>query len=194
MAKKIHFTNYIFDTEQTGPHLLAHSMHWLGVVKLERGLKTTFEGKMRPRPGTTYDAEAMKHAGGVTWAEILTWNDPALVIVDFCAWIRQTLEPDTKALFWVDNNGHDMKWLRYYTDLYGDSDLLGHTSRNINDRFRGFKEGRSSVGQPLPRQYSSFGDIGETPHNHTPVNDSTRMAEALIILHDSVGFQIDIHG
>ncbi len=193
MAEKKKVTNYVFDTEQVGPHLLAHSMHWLGVVKLERDLKTTFEGKMRPRPGTTYDPESIKHAGGVTWAEIMTWADPALVIPEFCTWIRQTLEPGTKPLFWSDNTGHDMKWLSYYMDLYGDSDLLGHKSRNINDRFRGFKEGRESAGKPLPAEYGTFENIGKTPHDHTPVNDANRMVEALIILHDTVGFPIDIH-
>jgi hypothetical protein len=193
MKKKILYTNYVFDTEETGQHLMAHSMHWLGVVKLERGLQTKFEGRMRPRTGTTYEAEAMKYNGGVTWAEMLTWDEPSIVIPAFCAWIRATLEPGTKALFWSDNNGHDIKWLRFYMDLFGEGDLMGHTSRNINGLFRGFKDGRASVDQPLPPELSSFEKIGHTPHDHTPVNDATRMAEALIILHDTVGFQIDIH-
>ena len=190
-TKKV--TNYVVDTEQVGPHLLAHSMHWFGVVKLERGLATTFEGKMRPRPGTTYDAEAMKYAGGVTWPELLTWPDPAFVMPQFCDWITRTLEPGTKASFITDNNGHDIKWLRYYTDLYGDSDLLGHTSCNINDRFQGFKAGCESVGKPLPLMYSSLEKLGKTPHDHTPVNDARRIAEAVIMLHDNIGFKIDIH-
>lgn len=187
------FTNYIFDTEQTGPNTHAHSMHWLGVVKLTRDLQTTFEGKLRPRPGTTFDPAAMEHAGDVTWEELLTWNEPALVMPKFGDWIKSTLEPGTKALFWADNNGHDKKWLDLYMDQFGSGHLTGYTSRNINDRFRGFKEGLAAAGKPLPRKYQNLKNLADTPHDHTPVNDSKGLAEALIKLHDNVGFPIVIH-
>ena len=187
------FTNYIIDTEQTGPNTHAHSMHWLGVVKLTRNLNEAFEGKMRPRPGTTFDPVSMKYAGNVTWDELLTWPDPALVIPKFGDWIKSTLEPGTRALFWADNNGHDKKWLDLYMDQYGSSHLTGHTSRNINDLFRGFKEGLAAAGKPLPKRYRGLKSLADTPHDHTPVNDSKGLCEALIKLHDDVGFPIVIH-
>tara|TARA_B100000508_G_scaffold135561_1_gene127519 strand:+ start:295 stop:870 length:576 start_codon:yes stop_codon:yes gene_type:complete len=187
------FTNYVFDTEQTGANTHAHSMHWLGVVKLTRDLNTTFEGKMRPRPGTSFHPEAMTHAGNVTWEEILSWPDPAQVMPQFGVWLRSTLEPGTIPLFWADNNGHDKKWLDIYMSQFGEESLTGHTSRNIMDIFRGFKMGRKAAGKPLPRKFQHLKRLADTPHDHTPVNDSKGLCEALIKLHDNVGFPINIH-
>lgn len=186
------FTNYVFDTEQTGPNTFAHSTHWFGVVKLTRNLDTFFEGKMRPRPGTTFDDESMKHNGDVSWAELLTWPDPAAVMPAFGLWIKDTLEPGTMPLLWADNNGHDKKWLDIYADQFGEGQV-NYTSRNINDRFRGFKEGLEAADKPIPKLYRSLHDLRVTPHNHTPVDDATGLAEALIKLHDDVGFPIIIH-
>lgn len=186
-------TNYVVDTEQTGPNTRLYSMHWFGAVKLTEKLDITFEGRMKPRKGTFYDRESMKYNGNVTWEEMNRWQEPSVVIPQFVTWILNTLEPGTEPLLWIDNNGHDKKWLDLYMDWYGDDKLLTHTSRNINDRYRGFKEGyKAASGQDVPKRFRSLNNLAVTPHDHTPVNDATGKAEALLALRE-IGFQIAVH-
>lgn len=186
-------TNYVVDTEQTGRNTRLHSMHWLGAVKLTERLDVTFEGRMCPRDCTTYDPEALAHAGNVTWEKISRWQRPEVVIPQFVTWILETLEPGTEPLLWIDNNGHDKKWLDVYMDWYGDDRLLTHTSRNINDRFRGFRNGYEvASGEDVPPKFRSLAELATTPHDHTPVNDARNKAEALLALRE-IGFEIEVH-
>ncbi len=167
-------------------------MHWFGVVKLTESLQTTFEGKVCPRKDTTFDPVAMQYAGGLTWDEISSWPKPELVMPNFTQWLHDTLEPGTTPLFWTDNNGHDMKWLSLYMDEFGDDKILGHTSRNLNDRYRGFKEGMIAAGKKVPKRFSSLEKLATTKHDHTPVNDTLGMAEAMLALRE-IGFPVEVH-
>jgi hypothetical protein len=168
-------------------------MHWFGVVKLTETLDTKFEGKMCPRPDTTFNPTSMEYAGNVTWEEILTWPEPAMVMPQFRQWIINTLEPGTKPQFWTDNNGHDMKWLSIYMDEYSDGTIMGHSSRNISDRHKGLVEASQFCGKQLPKAIRrSFESLQITPHDHTPVNDATGKAEVLLALRQ-FGLQIQVH-
>lgn len=193
MTTKKGKTNYVVDTEQTGRNTRLHSMHWFGAVKLTEALDITFEGRMCPREETIYDAEAMQYAGGVTWSEIQRWPKPQIAIPQFVTWILQTLEPGTEPLLWIDNNGHDKKWLDLYMDWFGDDRLLTHTSRNINDLHRGLRQGyQFATGHDVPERFRSLGSLSVTPHDHNPTNDARGKAEALLALRE-IGLQIEVH-
>lgn len=189
-------TVFVIDTEQTLSSLIHGSMHWFAVMKLTEKLDTFFEGKMCPRPNTTYNQKNMDY-GGATWNEIQSWPKPELVMSTFAIWLTRNTIPGTVPQFWADNNGHDKKWLDYYLDLYLEFDpkatepFAGHSSRNVNDWHKNFVKGRKVAGDPVPEKYRIRKNLSVTKHNHTPVCDVKGICESMLAMRD-VGLYVPV--
>jgi hypothetical protein len=187
-------TDFVIDSEQTGYNLIHHSMHWFAVMRFDEKLDTFFEGKMCPRPKTTYNPKNMEHSGA-TWDEIQSWPNPERVMPTFAVWLIRHTTPGTVPRFWADNNGHDIKWLNYYLDLYLPFDpkttqsLTGHSSRNVNDWHKNFVKGRAHADDPVPERYKIRKNLAVTKHNHTPVCDVRAVCESMLAMGD-VGLHI----
>jgi len=189
-------TVFVVDTEQTGRSLVRHSMHWFAVMKLTEELDTFFEGKMCPRPETTYVPRSMQYAG-TNWEEIQSWPKPELVMPTFATWLIRNTELGTVPQFWADNNGHDIKWMNWYMDLYADDPeaaeaLMGHSSRNVNDWYRSFVKGCATAGKPLPPLYQKRQNLAVTKHNHTPVADVRAVCESMLAVR-KMGLHVPVH-
>jgi hypothetical protein len=61
------------------------------------------------------------------------------------------------------------------------SNPFGHSSRNINDIYKGL----------VKDMFKNPKKLGTTKHTHHPVDDATRMAEVLIILKE-MGLNINL--
>ncbi len=185
-------TDFMVDVENTKRSLLTGSMYWLGAVRVDRGLATTFEGKMCP---TTDEHEEAAMISGVTWDEIQDWPDPATVMPKFVGWLIKNTIPGTNVRLWSDNTSHDYMWIKFYLEQFSHlgSEIIGHSARNIQDQFRGIRAGLQTAKSPLITSYPrNFSDLKITPHNHTPVDDAKGNVEAAITLHDHWGLKINV--
>ncbi len=143
------------------------SMFWFGAVVVEPGLKNTFDGKIRPI--SKYFEEERLAISGVTRAETMRFPKPHIVMPLFVKWILAAAG-DRRPVLISDNNGFDFGVMNNYLWRYTGGNPFGHTSRNLNDLYKGHQH----------NIYSSFKHLVVTPHNHLPVDDATGHAEAFM--------------
>ncbi len=183
-------TPFVVDIETDGPAQHIHSMVWFGVVRLDTKLETVFEGKVHPI-SEHYIPEALAVCN-LTRAQTLTFPKAEMVIPQLVKWIAAHTVPGTKPELWSDNNGFDMGFFNYYLHRFAGHNPFGHTSRNMNDRYRGLMAGRLSKGEKVSKtKLRSFERFIKTPHDHNPVNDAKGNAEALLAMRD-LGLVIDV--
>ncbi len=173
------YTHFSMDGESNGPSPRRHSLVWFGAVLVNESLDTHFEGKMCPI-SPEYVPEAIG-VTGLTHEETLLFPSPLIVIPAFVAWVKAHTKYGTRPMLWSDNNGYDMSFLSMYLHEFGGENPFGHTSRNMNDRYRGLMAGRKAAGiiDP-PNVLSSFSHLITIPHDHNPVNDARGNAQALL--------------
>jgi hypothetical protein len=169
-------TRFVVDVETDGPAPGLYSMVWLGIVRLDAKLVTTFESKLRPI-SEHFIPEALA-VSGLTRTETLKFLDPQSEMEHLVKWLNDHTYKGTTPELWSDNNGFDAAFLNYYLWRYVGHNPFGHSSRNISDRYQGFKSQRFA-GQRLPR---SFQSLRRTLHDHNPVNDARGNAEALLAM------------
>ena len=158
------------DCEVDGPAPPSRgSMFWFGAVLVDPELKTIFNGQLHPI--SDYYEEKRLAISRVTRAETLCFPAPEIVMPDFVSWVKQ-VSGNSRPVLISDNNGFDAGLMNYYCWTYADENPLGHTSRNINDLYKGL-EGNT---------YSSFKHLITTPHDHNPVNDALGHAEAFLLM------------
>lgn len=156
------------DCEVDGPAPPAlGSMFWFGAVLVDRALQTTFNGQLRPI--SDYYEPARLAFSGVTREQTILFPQPEAVMPRFVVWLRQVCGNKQPVLI-SDNNGFDAGLMNYYLWKYTGENPFGHTSRNINDLFKGL-EGNIR---------SSFRHLVKTPHTHEPVDDAIGHAEAFL--------------
>jgi hypothetical protein len=172
-------TYFVIDTESDGPVPHLYSMVSFGAVVLDQNLDRTFYGRLHPI-SDQWLPEALAVAGH-TREETLTFPEPELVMPKFAAWVTKHTKPGTKAQFVSDNNGFDFGLMSYYLWRYTGENVFGHSSRNLNDLYRGMKHDMRS----------SFNHLRRTVHDHHPVNDAIGNAEAFLAMREK-GLQFNL--
>lgn len=178
----------VVDIESDGPVPGLYSMVSFGAVLIKDGkIDKKFYGKTKPLDGADYDPESLA-VSGHSRDEHLAFDDPKDVMQAFYDWIIDNTDYEkgkrkTMPLFFSDNNGFDWAFINYYfvKFLGKGSNPFGHTSRNINDIYKGL----------VKDMFKNPKKLGTTKHTHHPVDDATRMAEVLIILKE-MGLRINL--
>lgn len=178
----------VVDIEADGPVPGLYSMVSFGAVLIKDGkIDKKFYGKTRPLEGANYIADALAISGH-SREEHLTFDDPRDVMEAFLQWIRDNTdyikgERKNMPIFFSDNNGFDWSFINwYFVKFLGlGSNPFGHTSRNINDIYKGL----------IKDMFKNPKHLGKTKHTHHPIDDATRMAEVLIILKE-MGLNISL--
>lgn len=167
MAEKKKPVVYIsIDCEVDGPAPPARgSMFWFGAVLVDRELKTTFNGQLHPI--SDYYEPARLAISGLTREQTLLFPKPEIIMPLFARFVYE-VSSDRRPVLISDNNGFDAGLMNYYLWTYAGENPLGHTSRNINDLYKGLQRDT----------YASFKHLVKTPHDHNPVNDAIGHAEA----------------
>jgi len=159
------------DIEADGPCPGIYSMVSFGAVIIdsEKKLNKTFYGQLKPI-SEVYIPKALS-VSGHSREQTLAFPEPKKVIRDFYDWIMANNDYKTgKPLFIADNNGFDWQFINYYFWRYMGLNPFGHTSRNINDLYKG---GTKNMKSKISR-------LRKTKHTHHPVDDAKGNAEAFL--------------
>ena len=169
---------YIVDIEADGPIPGVYSMIEIGAVKLTESLSETFHIKLRPI-SELYMPKILKMLK-YSRQDTLNFEHTAThAMFLFERWIKET---NTKGspLFFSDNNGFDYMFTHWYFMKFLEEDPFGHTSRNLQDIFRGQKNDFRN---------REFKKLRKTPHDHNPVHDAQGNAEVLIHMVQHMGLK-----
>lgn len=161
-------TYVMVDIEADGPIPGDYSMISFGAIVVEPGLGRVFAGKLRPI-SERFVPEALA-VSSVTREETLTYEDPAIVMERFAAWVRQLKRPT----FISDNNGFDWMFVCWYFHHFTGANPFGHSSQNLGSLYKGL----------VKDTFASFKHLRRTAHTHDPVDDARGNAEALLQLKD----------
>ena len=167
--------------EADGPIPGDFSMIDVGVVKLTKELDTTLRLLIKPI-SEKYLAPALAITGYSREATENFENTAANAMAKFTNFINDTNNWETPGnpMFFSDNNGFDYMFTHWYFMHYTGNDPFGHTSRNLQDMFRGLK------GNFRNREFKK---LRKTKHDHNPVNDAKGNAEVLIMMIQDMGLK-----
>ncbi len=161
----------VVDVEADGPYPPRYSMVSFGAVILEEGLSRTFYGQVRPI-SEEWSPEALA-VSGHSREDTLLFSEAAIVMQEFVDWLRANDTSGKRPMFFSDNNGFDWLFMNYYLWEYTGGNPFGHTSRNIQDLYRGMQRSMRA----------NFRRLRTTKHTHHPVDDARGNAEALLAMH-----------
>lgn len=171
-------SNFVLDVEADGPVPGLYSMVSFGAVLLDKDLKTTFYGQLRPIPGADWVPEALAISGH-SREEVMKFPSPVVTMTAFADWIKKNNKG--RPVFWADNNGFDFAMINYYFHAYLGDNPFGWSSQNINSLYKGIEND----------MYASFKHLRTTKHTHHPVDDAMGNAEALLAMRQA-GLKIKI--
>lgn len=179
----------VIDIEADGPAPGLYSMVSFGCVIItpDGQAGETFYGKTAPLPNADWDLEALSISGH-SREEHLLFPEPLVEMNRFLQWLideagykkSDNYRGDGQILFYSDNNGFDWQFINYYCHLCLGFNPFGHSSRNINDLYKGLVKDVKKNGKRL----------ATTKHTHHPVDDATANAEILIKLKE-MGLKIE---
>ena len=164
------------DVESDGPIPGDYSMISFGAVVVEDGLKRTFYGRLRPI-SDKFEPEALA-VSGHTREEVMAFEDPAVVMQQFKAWIGSVSKG--RPLFISDNNGFDWMFICWYFHHFIGENPFGHSSQNLGSLYKGL----------VKDVFKTFKHLRKTAHTHNPVDDAMGNAEALLIMKKEMGLGI----
>jgi len=170
---------YIVDIEADGPIPGDYSMIEIGAVKLTAKLDVTFRIQMRPI-SHHFVQEALNVTGYSRRNTFAFEHSACDGIGMFIDWVNNTNTPNTRPMFFSDNNGFDYMFVHWYCMHFYGEDPFGHTSRNLQDIFRGQKNDFRN---------REFKKLRKTPHDHNPVHDAQGNAEVLIHMIQHMGLK-----
>jgi DNA polymerase III alpha subunit (gram-positive type) len=169
---------FIVDIEADGPIPGEYSMIEIGAVKLTEGLDETFHIQIKPI-SQHYLSEVLKITGHTREETQKFEYEAAHAMFLFSKWVEYN-NTNGKPLFFSDNNGFDYMFTHWYFMKYLGTDPFGHTSRNLQDIFRGMKKDFRN---------REFKKLRKTPHDHNPVHDSQGNGEVLIHMIQHMGLK-----
>ena len=169
---------FVVDVESDGGLLGTHSMVCFGAIKLTDDLETapTFYGQTKPI-SDIYEEQALA-VSGFSREEHEGFDDPAIVMVEFEAYIKANTK--NRPILISDNNGYDASWINWYFLTYLGKNPFGWSSRRIGDLYCGMKMD----------MWSAWKKLRVTKHTHHPVDDARGNAEALLKMKE-MGLKID---
>lgn len=169
MSEFAKWTGFVVDIEASGPIPGDFSMIDIGIVKIDKDLKTTFRSRIQPITGN-YNRQALNSIG-VTPEEMMKCTiKPVEAMSRADKFVMDNCFEGTRPMMFSDNNGFDFMFTHWYFVHFLGMDPFGYTSRNIADLYRGMN---SDV-------KSNFKKHRITKHTHNPVDDAMGNAEALI--------------
>jgi len=157
---------FICDVESDGGLLGRNSMVCFGVVKLTPELDTTFYGQTKPI--SEFYEESALAVSGFSREEHLKFDDPAIVMLNFEAWLKANSKG--RPILISDNNGYDSSWINWYFLTYLGKNPFGWSSRRIGDLYCGAEH----------NLFYRWKQHRISPHNHNPLSDAMGNAEALL--------------
>jgi hypothetical protein len=169
-------TFFVVDVESDGPAPGLFSMVSFGVVRVDRALRTSFRGELRPI-SERWNPEALA-ISGVTREQHLGYAEPATVMLAFRQWLQDACE-GAKPVFISDNPAFDWSFVNYYLHAFTPDNPFGHSARRIGDLYGGIMQGL--------RAGSAWRERIRTKATHDPVIDATGNAEAFLSLIDEFG-------
>lgn len=166
------------DIESDGPIPGDYSMVSFGAVIVEKDLKRTFYGKLKPI-SENWIPEALS-VSGHSRSETLTFDDPKCVMQDFANWIKENSKG--RPVFISDNNGFDWMFVCWYFYHFLGENPFGHSSQNLGSLYKGM----------VKDTFKNFKHLRQTKHTHHPVDDAKGNAEALLYLKHEMGLGIQL--
>lgn len=167
------------DIEADGPIPGDYSMICLGAVIVEPSLSKTFYGELRPI-SKKWIPQALAVSGFTRFETMNNFENPEIVMREFKSWIARNTRGRPE--FISDNNGFDYMFVCWYFWHFLDENIFGHTSRNLNDLYKGI----------VKDMFKNFKHLRRTKHDHHPVNDAKGNAEALLKMKDELGLNISL--
>lgn len=164
------------DVESDGPIPGDYSMICFAAVIVDNNLDKIFYARLKPI-SEKWLPEALKITG-FSREEILKFDDPEKVMIDFRDWIKTNSK--TRPLFFSDNNGFDWQFINWYFIHFINENPFGHSSTNLGSLYKGM----------VKDFYKSFKHLKKTRHTHNPVDDVLGNAEALLFMKNEMGLKI----
>jgi 3' exoribonuclease, RNase T-like len=166
------------DIESDGPAPGLYSMVSFGAVIVRPALDTTFYGQLRPI-SEAWIPEALA-VSGHTREEQMTFEDPAVVMARFAAWVAT--HGGKRPIFISDNNGFDWSFVNYYFHRFTPGNPFGFSSQNLGSLYKGV----------VKDTFATFKHLRKTHHSHHPVDDARGNAEALLTIKRELGLKISL--
>lgn len=166
------------DVETDGPVPGDYSMICFGAVLVEEGLGKTFYGRLKPI-SEKYIPEALA-VSGFSREECMGFEDPAKVMGDFAAWVKDTCKD--RPIFISDNNGFDWMFVCWYFHHFTGNNPFGFSSQNLGSLYKGIQKDT----------FVNFKHLRQSTHTHNPVDDARGNAEALLYMKKELGLKIKL--
>ena len=161
------------DIESDGPIPGDYSMVSFGAVLVDEQLDKTFYGRLKP-VSDKYLPEALA-VSGHSREEVLTFDEPALVMTEFETWI--TTNSKDRPMFISDNNGFDWMFICWYFHHFIGRNPFGFSSQNLGSIYKGLQKDL----------FKNFKHLRKTNHSHHPVDDAKGNAEAMLTMKKEMG-------
>ena len=166
------------DVESDGPIPGDYSMVSFGAVLIDEQLDKTFYGRLKPI-SEKFIPEALA-VSGHTRAEVLTFDDPEIVMTDFEKWIA--MNSKDRPIFISDNNGFDWMFICWYFHHFIGRNPFGFSSQNLGSLYKGIQKDL----------FKNFKHLRKTKHSHHPIDDAKGNAEALLIMKNEMGLHFKL--
>ena len=161
------------DIESDGPIPGDYSMISFGAVLVDDKLDKTFYGRLKPI-SDKFIPEALA-VSGHSRNEVLTFDDPKYVMIEFEKWILATSKD--RPIFISDNNGFDWMFICWYFHHFIERNPFGFSSQNLGSLYKGIQKDL----------FSNFKHLRKTKHSHHPVDDAKGNAEAFLTMKNEMG-------
>jgi hypothetical protein len=169
---------YVVDIEGDGPAPGLYSMVSIGLVRVDRQMKTTFRADFAPI-SDKWVPEALA-ISNITREEHEAFPDPEIGIRDLEAFLKDT--SDGRPMFISDNLAYDWMWPNYYFALYDIKNPFGFSGHRIGNFYAGLEKDWFAS--------SKWKKFRKTKHTHDPVDDAKGNVEALIHIADTYRVKI----
>lgn len=163
------------DVESDGPIPGDYSMISFGAVSVNDINKVCY-GELKPI-SQRWSENALK-VSGFTREDTMKFPAPIETMMKFERWIETNIEKP--AVFISDNNGYDWQFINWYFWHFLGHNPFGHTSRNLNDLYKGL----------VKNMYKNCRHLRKTKHTHNPVDDAIGNVEALYVMRDKWGLVV----
>lgn len=164
------------DVESDGPIPGDYSMVCFGAVIVEKGLKRSFYGQLRPISDQYLPDDLA--ISGFSREETLQFAEPKETMLKFRSWLD--LEVKGRPLFISDNNGYDWQFINWYLHHFLGDNPFGFSSTNLNSLYKGMQKDF----------WASSRGLAKTAHTHHPIDDAKGVAEALLHMKYEMGLKI----
>ncbi len=169
---------YVVDVESDGGAPGIYSMVSIGVVRVDREMKTTFKGLFAPI-SDKWVPEALA-ISGITREEHLAYPDPEIGMRALEVFLKDT--SNGRAIFVSDNLAFDWQFPNYYFHKYEIPNPFGFSGNRIGNFYAGLEKDWFSS--------SKWKKLRKTKHTHDPVDDAKGNVEAMIAIADQYGVKI----